>query len=164
MMAMSQDLLRTYLSDHLAGSVGALEIIGRAAEREAGTELGRFFAGLGREVEADQEVLRDLLVRLGGSESTVKKAAVWLADKASQLKLAVSGEAAALARVEELEALAMGIQGKLGLWTALQAVSGSGADLRFQGIDLARLADRARQQYEAVERRRIEAARAALAG
>jgi hypothetical protein len=162
MTSINGDLLGTYLNDHLAGSAGALELIGRMAEREAGTPLGEFLAGLEREIQDDQATLQDLLARLGVGEGTVKKAAAWLAEKASRLKLAGSGGAADLGRFEELEALALGIQGKLALWGALEAVAHGGGDARLAGLDFARLKARARAQHDAVERHRIEAARAAF--
>jgi hypothetical protein len=61
---MSADALITYLNDHLAGSVAAVELVERATHAHEETELGRFFQGLGEEIKADQETLRDLL---GGS-------------------------------------------------------------------------------------------------
>jgi hypothetical protein len=62
--------------------------------------------------------------------------------------------------LEALDALALGIEGKRALWTALAA--GAPAVPRLQGVDLNLLQQRAQQQRERVEVWRLEAARKAL--
>jgi hypothetical protein len=59
-----------------------------------------------------------------------------------------------------LEAIALGIQGKLALWTALDAVRDEVAELG--GIDLADLRLRSIDQHARVEARRVAAARIAF--
>jgi len=39
------DYTATYLNDHLAGSVGALDLLAHLAEQHAGTDAGEFFGG-----------------------------------------------------------------------------------------------------------------------
>jgi hypothetical protein len=65
-----------------------------------------------------------------------------------------------LARLEKLEALALGIEGKRALWRALLAVAEEIPALR--NVDLVRLDQRADDQRKRVEVRRIEAAREAF--
>jgi hypothetical protein len=65
-----------------------------------------------------------------------------------------------LARLEKLEALALGIEGKRALWRALLAVAEEIPALR--NVDLVRLDQRADDQRTRVEVRRIEAAREAF--
>ena len=157
---MADEHLKTYLNDHLAGSVAALELIERSSESNAERPLGVFLKTLHAEVEADQDVLRELLRRVGGGENPAKKAAAWLLEKVSRAKLndhLVSYSP--LSRLEELEGLVLGVRGKLALWDSLSAL----ADERFAGLDLEDLKARARAQLEDLERFRLEAAREALA-
>ena len=156
---MSAEALVTYLNDHLAGSVAAVELVEWASRAHEGTPLGRFLAELGEDIKADQETLRDILKRVGGSENRVKQAGAWLTEKASRLKLGSTDEAP-LARLEALESLGLGILGKLALWHALRAVTPGHREL--MGFDFARLEQRAAEQHDRVEARRLEAVREAL--
>jgi len=159
---MATDALATYLNDHLAGSVAALELLDTLAEHEEDPALTQTLRGLHREISADQATLRGLIGRLDGGESSVKRAAAWLGEKAGRIKLALAArEHPALARLEGLEALAMGIQGKRGLWRALAQVAA--ADPRLAGQSYGELEARAVAQHELVERARLAAAREALA-
>ena len=74
---MSSKALRTYLNDHLAGSVAAVELLDHLADLHSDPEGKRFFTELRAEVEEDQEVLQQLLETVGGKESAVRKAAAW---------------------------------------------------------------------------------------
>jgi hypothetical protein len=62
-------------------------------------------------------------------------------------------------RLHELEALSLGIAGKLELWEALRVVP---EVTSYAGVDLGELEARARNQRERVERERMAAAYAAL--
>jgi hypothetical protein len=64
----------------------------------------------------------------------------------------------AVGKFEALEALAVGIQGKLALWKALDVA----ADPRLSGVNFEQLRARALAQYDEVEARRLEIARAVL--
>lgn len=153
--------LRTYLNDHLAGSVAAIELVGKLAGGEDDPSRAALFRELAAEIREDQTVLQTLLGRVGGEESTVKKAAGWLAEKLGGVKLHDDiAPDPALARLEALETLVLGIQGKLALWTALEAIAGD--DGQMAGVDLARMRRRAEAQHGRVERERIAAAQAAL--
>jgi hypothetical protein len=84
-----------------------------------------------------------------------------MAQKFSQVKIRLSGEKRGeLGLVEALEILVLGITGKQLLWRALSASLGDSPLLR--GIDLSRLEERAIDQLERVESRRLEAARQAF--
>ena len=148
--------LRTYLNDHLAGSVTAIELARRAAGEHAGSELGAFLSNLHDEIEADRNALRDIMESVGAGVDHKKLAMAWVAEKGAQLKyhspLSSRGPLTALL---ELETLVIGITGKLLLWRALEAAWGS--DERLE-----RLIARAEQQRADVEHHRLEAARAAV--
>jgi hypothetical protein len=70
---MSKNLI-TYLNDHLAGSVAALELLDHLIEIYQGKPLERFYKGLRSEIDADQGELQDLIERPGEKESLVRKA------------------------------------------------------------------------------------------
>ena len=158
---MSSQALRTYLNDHLAGSVAALELLDHLADLHPDPDRKQFFIGLHAEVQEDQKVLQRLLVQIGGEESAVRKAAAWLTEKFGQAKLRLDDLGDGQLRVlEAIETVALGIQGKLGLWRALAAVSDRIPQL--QGVDFPRLEQSALQQHQRVEAQRLQTARAAL--
>ena len=117
--------LTTYLNDHLAGSVGALELLDRLIEVHQDKPIGKFFEGLRAEIQADQDELKALLGKLKVEESTVRKAGAWIAEKLSRSKIELDGDPAEASAglFLALEALVLGITGKRSLWRALQAAS-----------------------------------------
>jgi hypothetical protein len=150
----------TYLNDHLAGSVAALELLEHLIKVYQGKPLGNFFQELRADVKADQEVLR-MLVQRFGKESAIRKAGAWIVEKFSRVKIKAAGEdVGEMGLLQALEALVLGITGKQLLWRALNASLGSSPLLR--GADLAHLEERAIEQVERVEGKRLEAAREAL--
>jgi hypothetical protein len=153
--------LLSYLKNHLAGSVAALELIDHLQGSPSPFDGRRFLEKLRDEISADQRVLQTLLHDLGGTESRVRGAGAWLTEKLGELKLRIDDpHRHGLGYVEALETLALGIQGKLGLWTALEAVSDRIPELA--SLDLLTMRHRAREQYAMVEGRRLEAAWAAF--
>ena len=157
---MSDEALSAYLNDHLAGSVGATEMVERAIRENAGNLLARRLEEVLKEIRRDQAVLEDLIQMIGSTENRLKKAGAWLAEKAGRVKLGGSDEPGALARLETLEALVMGIHGKRSLWRALRVVGDRHVVLR--GLDLDLLERRAVEQHDRVDEWRLEAAREVL--
>jgi hypothetical protein len=156
---MADDGLETYLNDHLAGSVSAIQMLERAVDDHEGTALGPPLAALLADIREAQDELRNIIRRLGYTESSIKKAGAWVAQHAGRLKVGGSDESD-LARFELFEALSLGIQGQYKLWRALRAVAAKHPQL--EGVDLARLEQQSREQHDMVEAWRIEAAEAAL--
>ena len=153
--------LASYLNDHLAGSVGALELLDRLVETYEGEPLQVFFQELRREIQIDQEKLQELIQSLGADESAVRKAGAWLVEKLSRPKMPLSdGSEGELGLFLALEALALGITGKRSLWRALQTVSSAAPHLA--GLDYSELEKRAMEQWERVETKRLETARLVL--
>jgi hypothetical protein len=152
---MSREALGTYLKDHLAGSVLAVEMIERMIEEQRGDRLRASLTGLLGEIKEDQELLRGLLKSLNVRENPMRKAGAWLAEKAGRLKMGDTQEGA-LGRMEALETLSLGIKGKLKLWLALEQVAARHPELA--GLDYRRLQARAREQHDLVEAHRVEAA------
>jgi hypothetical protein len=153
------DSLATYVRDHLAGAVLAINLLEALRDQHASEPLGQFAAGLLSEVEADRAVLQGLAERVGAGSSRLKEAAAWLGEKVSRVKLRRRA-AGGLGTFEALEALALGILGKLALWRALGVMAVG--DVRLAGIDFDHLAARAHAQHAQVEARRLDAARTAL--
>jgi hypothetical protein len=150
--------LTEYLNDHLAGSVGALELLDRLIETYEGKPLERFFRELRDEIQHEQEQLRDLMQKLGVSESTVRKAGAWLVEKLSRPKIDLEKESREeVGLFLGLEALVLGITGKRSLWRALQAASRTVPELA--RLDYSGLEKAAIEQCEKVEARRLEIAR-----
>jgi len=150
--------LATYLNDHLAGSVAALELLEHLASSTEDDAHEEFVCSLRDAVSADQEVLRRLIEQLSLTESIPRKVGAWFMEKAGEVKLKVDGPTdASLGRMEALEGLLLGITGKRGLWLALSA-----SVAPIEGFDFPALARRAEEQIAAVDARRIKAAKAAF--
>jgi hypothetical protein len=156
---MSHDPLTTYFHDHLAGAQAAINLLAVLRDQHTGQPLGQFATGLLAEVEEDREVLRGLAERVGAGASALKEATAWLGEKVSRVKLR-RRSAGELGTFEALEALGLGILGKLALWRALAVIAEG--DGRLGGMDFHHLADRAQAQHTQVEERRLEAAPMAL--
>ena len=153
--------LGTYLNDHLAGSVAALELLEHLAKKYPDSTLETFFAELHADISADQDVLRDLLRTFEKGESAVRKAGAWLAEKVGRAKFSLSEhDVSGTGLLEALEGLALGITGKQLLWRALASAAETVPALR--GLDYPHLEQRARDQRDRVEEKRLAAAREAF--
>jgi hypothetical protein len=153
--------LDSYLNDHLAGSISALEVIAHWAEANKGEPLGSFFVEIKREIKADQETLRDIMRTLGVEESKVRKAGAWAAEKLGRARLIVAGnEPGSLGLVLTLEGLIMGVTGKKLLWVAL----GAAKLPRLNSYNFEQLRRDAEQQVERIEAERMSAIRQAFTG
>jgi hypothetical protein len=153
--------LDSYLNDHLAGSISALELIGHWVDAHKGEPLGSFFLEIEREIKADQDTLRDVMRTLGVEESKVRQAGAWAAEKVGRARLIIAGdEPGSLGLVLTLEGLIMGVTGKKSLWRALAAAKLP----ELRGYNFEDLQRRAEQQVERIEVERISAIREAFAG
>lgn len=152
---MRSDSLTTYLQDHLAGALHAIELLKSIRDHFSGEPLGTFATELLAEVEADREVLARLTERAGGTAGGMKEWAAWLAEKVSRLKLK-HDSAEGLGTFEALEFLAIGVHGKRALWCAMAVVASF--DSRLQGTDFSELIVRAENQHQKVEERRLACA------
>jgi len=154
---MSGRYLATYLNDHLAGSVTALELLEWLANTHASSPLGKRAGDLRSDIEADQRELKDLIEKLDTRAGVVRRAAAWLAEKMAEVKLkADDPSAGSLRLLETMEIVSLGIEGKRGLWLALRAASASNPAI--SGPDYDRLIRRAEEQRSRAEGMRLEAA------
>jgi hypothetical protein len=158
---MGNEHLATYLNDHLAGSVVAIELLEKLEDTHKGTPLENFLKNLQKEIEADQQELRTLMDRLDISESKTRKATAWISEKVTELKLHFDDSAEGAFRLfEGLEVLSLGIEGKRALWLVLAFLTDEVPSLRL--INYQRLIERAENQRNQVEARRMEIAKKAL--
>lgn len=159
---MANEHMATYLNDHLAGSVIALELMQHLETAHAGTPLESFIAELRADVTADRHELEGLMEQLRVTESRARKATAWLSEKFTEVKLRLDDPAGgALRLLEAFEVLSLGIEGKRGMWLALAAVAEKADWLRV--VDYERLIRRAEEQRSRVEAERLRTAKAAFA-
>ena len=147
-------MLAVYLNDHLAGSTAAVELVRRATREHADSDLGAFFARLGAEIAADRRALRRVMAAVGARPQLGKIALAWAGEKAGRLKLngRLVGRSP-LSVFVELEAVEVGIYGKLLLWRALRDRRPPGCEV----VDLDELITRAERQLSDVALRRVSA-------
>jgi hypothetical protein len=160
-LGLGEDRLSVYLNDHLAGATAGVNLARHAAESNRSTSYGRALDALAEEIADDRATLLAVMERLSVGRDHLKVALAWGLERAGRLK--PSGELVGyspLSRLEELEGLALGVEGKLALWQTLRRTHG--ADPRLRAIDFGELIARARSQRRRLERQRIRAADEAL--
>ncbi|MBV9465306.1 MAG: hypothetical protein JO206_08990 [Solirubrobacterales bacterium] len=149
-------LLAIYLNDHLAGATAGRELARRAAAHNRGSSYGEFLEQLAGEIEEDRESLLEAMRSTGVGRDRLKVIAGWGAEKLGRLKL--NGRLlgySPLSRVVELEALALGVSGKLALWRSLTELQAERPELA--EIDLRGLIERAELQLSRLELQRRRA-------
>jgi hypothetical protein len=153
--------LDSYLNDHLAGSIIALEVIAHWAEAHKGEPLGSLFVETEGQIKADQDTLRDIMRALGVEESKLRQAGAWAAEKVGRTRLIIAGdEPGSLGFVLTLEGLIMGVTGKKLMWATL----GAAKLPPLNTYNFEQLQRRAEQQVERIEAERISAIRQAFTG
>jgi hypothetical protein len=158
---MANESLATYLNDHLAGSVVALELLDHLEKDGDGTVEASLLAGVHADIEADRQELEAFMAQRGIAVSAARKATGWLVEKLSEIKLRLDDAGdGALRRLEALETISLGIAGKQALWDALAAAAESAPELR--EFDYGRLGRRAETQRAVVEELRLRAAQEAF--
>ena len=155
---MDRDALRAYLSDHLAGSTSALDLVRRRASGAEG-DLGRLFEGLAAELELERRFLREAMAAAGVGPQAYKQA----------LALAASWFDVLRPRrqppnlVRDLEVIATGVRGKELLWATIGALRLAGTTL-LDPEDLAQLDEMAAAQSRELRRQHDLAVQRELAG
>ncbi len=160
---MVNESLATYLNDHLAGSVVALELLEHLAAEQPESTQRQILATLRADITADRETLEEVMAQLAITPSRPRQVTAWLVEKLSELKLRLDDlSGSALRQLEGLEAVALGIDGKIALWHALSAVSDRVPELG--RLDYPALLQRAEEQRQVVEELRLHAASVAFTG
>ena len=155
--------LGIYLNDHLTGQVLGYELTRRCLANNLRTPLGVYLSSFLVELRSDRRVLDDVMQRLGVRQNPVKQAGAWVSEKVGRLKM--NGQLRGysdLSRVEEVEFLSLGTEGRIGLWRALQRVAAE--DERLSGIDFDALIKRAQTQRRRLEKYRQDAVGRAFLG
>jgi hypothetical protein len=152
-------LLGVYLNDHLAGSVVAVEVLGRLIPTDPPgvAEL----RDLADQIDADRRSLLDIMATLDVPVRRYKKIGAWLAEKAGRLKMnAHVLSRSPLSDVLELELLRLGVEGKASGWRTLQVAAEH--EPRLDKARLTTLVERADRQIDILERLRLSAAERAF--
>jgi hypothetical protein len=158
--ASPERLLEIYLSDHAAAAKAGSALARRVARNNASSFLGEPLRKLADEVEEDRRTLKHVISELGLRRSRAKEAIAWAGERAGRLK--PNGQLAKyspLSRVLELEALSVGITGKLALWESLQITH---VRTSLPDVDLEALAARAQRQRDEVDELRRRAVSSAF--
>jgi hypothetical protein len=158
---MATEQLATYLNDHLAGSIVAIDLLKHLESAHANTPLQKFFVDLRTAIEADGKQLETLMSKLEIKQSSVRQFSAWISEKLTQLKLRFDDPGAgALLLLESLEVLSIGIEGKKLLWRNLATIAETESELRL--LDYEQLIARAEQQRSDVEVVRLASAKKAF--
>jgi hypothetical protein len=155
-------LLAIYLNDHLAGATLGVELARRSAAHNRGSAYGQFLDELASEIRSDRESLLEIMRSLRVGVDRVKVSGAWAAEKLGRLKL--NGQLlgySPLSRLVELEALTLGVAGKLALWRALYQLEPDRLELSV--ATLQNLIARAERQLQSLEEQRRSAVTDALA-
>ncbi len=158
---MHDDRLKIYLNDHLAILVAETELAQRCLSSNQDGALSLFLRQFVADLRIEQDVLREMLRCIGGSESLIKQGLAWLAEKAGRFKLNDALlKYSELSRLVELETLCIATAERVSFWENLQATRG--ADTRFSQVDFAQREQQALRQFDVLRKHRLEAARTAL--
>ena len=115
------DKLETYLSDHLSGSIVAIDLARRRASSQGDDEIGTDLRRFAAEVERDQRTLRNVIASLDASPSMLKElmasGTAWVDSLRSAINLPGAPNL-----VRDLELLIIGVRGKELLWKALAEI------------------------------------------
>ncbi len=153
---MNLKYLAVYLNDHLAGAVVGHELAKRAAGSNEGTTYGTFLSELEHEIAEDRASLERIMERFEVKQDKLKATGAWVGEKLGRLKPnAHLTSYSPLSRVVELEALALGVTGKLALWRSLREVADTDERLDPEELDV--LAQRAETQQKGLEEQRLRA-------
>ena len=114
--------LETYLSDHLSGSIVAIDLARRRASSQGDDEIGTDLRRFAAEVERDQRTLRNVMATLDVSPSMTKElmasGTAWVDSIRTALNLPGAPNL-----VRDLELLIIGVRGKELLWKALDQIA-----------------------------------------
>ncbi len=125
MRPVDRQLLRIYLSDHVAGATAGAGRIDRMARAYARTPLGPDLAEVAAQVADERQWLVDTAASLGVHLARWKQAGLWLGEHVGRLK--PNGRVtrpSPLSALLELEIMRSAVVGKRGGWQTLREWSG----------------------------------------
>jgi hypothetical protein len=157
------DYLSTYMQDHRAGAEMGVNLAARLRDENLGTPYEDFLTLLAQEIEEDVATLEAIMERYGVGKAVLKTAGAKIGEKLGQLKPNEHlSSYSPLSRVQELEMLRGGVEGKLSLWDALHEVADQ--EQLLDAADLLRLTARAEKQLTGLREHQRMAAREAFGG
>ena len=142
-------LLRIYLRDHEAASVGGLQLFRRCCKANRGTAYAAELQRLTEDVRANRDALRRICQMFGVEYSTLGRAAAYAGATLGRIKM--NGRVfkySPLSRVIELEALSSGVMSQLRLWESLVRLSA--VEGRLDQVELSRHVTEASGQLDAL--------------
>jgi len=148
--------LGIYMNDQLAMGMVWRDLAKRSQRNNQGSELGEALARVSTGIAEDVDTFRMIMRRLGIRINPAKGGLALAAERLARFK--PNGRLTTyspLSRFEELEILAMGIEGKKQLWGTLGDLAGLSA--RLPDVDFPRLIDRAERQRAELEPFRVSA-------
>lgn len=131
---MDAEALAGYLNEHLAGAEGALRVASRLRAVGDDDDLVRFMDRFSADIERERAVLEDILGLLDADPSLIGRTVGTVGGMVMRVREVISETPT---RLEDLEALAIGVWGRRLLWGTLVRVATH--DDRFDTFDLDRL-------------------------
>jgi hypothetical protein len=157
------DLLATYCNDHLAASVGGIELVRRMLSEHRSTDHEGPLTQLLGELQEEKRSLESLMRSVGFPVRSYKQLVVWVAEKASRAKL--NGRLltrSPLSDLVEFEFLASAVRGKRSGFETLREVAE--VEPRLDKAELDRLIDQADRQLVWLTHTRRDVAAAVFGG
>jgi hypothetical protein len=156
-----KNALSTYLNDHLTGATAGVDLFRRVADSHGDADVRAAVGRMCAQVEEDRESLLAIMRRLEVHPSIARVVLGHVAERLGRLK--PNGtliRRSKLTDLVELEALALGVRGKLACWHLLREI----VDHDVVGFDtLDDLTERAEAQLGELERLRRQVGLAVLA-
>ena len=141
------DLLGIYCNDHLAASVGGIELVRRMLNEHRTTDYAGPLRDLLGELQEENRSLQTMMRSMGFPRRHWKVAALWVGEKLSRGKL--NGRLLSrspLSDLVEFEFLASAVRAKRSGFETLRQVAE--VDPRLDAAELDRLIEQANQQFE----------------
>jgi hypothetical protein len=148
-----EDILSTYLREHIAASHAAEDLSARLIDRNEDPQAVEFLRRFVDEIREERTYLVSLVEPMADDRGLIRKGIDVATDIAGKAESLIN--LALPAQVAELEALAIGIWGKRLLWGTLKKLAE--VDERFSTVPADDLSDRAERQEIEMLRLRQEA-------
>jgi hypothetical protein len=153
----SPEFLTIYTNDHLAASVGGIELLKRMIAAHRGTAYEQRLRGLLQELYEENQALEAQMVALGLPVRRYKQVGLWLGEKLSRLKF--NGRLLSrspLSSLVEFEFLASAVRAKRSGFETLREIAA--VDERLDAELFDRLIEQANRQHKWLTHTRREVA------
>lgn len=159
----NRDLLTIYCNDHLAASIGGIELVKRMLGVHRGDRYEEPLRTLLAELHEENDALASMMVALELPVRRYKQLGLWVGEKLSRLKL--NGRVltrSPLSGLVEFEFLASAVRAKRSGFETLRELADADPELDPQRLD--QLIEQANRQHEWLSRARREVAAAVFGG